>query len=722
MHTGLNRANLLHRLSRIICIFLCVTAFQAVLAVAQGAFVPPISTAPWTRFARLDTNGNGKPDENDEPVSAARNGNQLSLVSSRFRPHWVGQTTAMITTPHPLTGRLQTGRVDYTDGGRKRHIITGTVGGYDVDLRPTFVNLDELTSGDSTYTPPGSHKAQTTRKLYTVQMIDDDKDGIYEAFSVEGTALSKVTFNLVKVDVNNDGRPDFVTIPWTLASFLAIRPNQVPQVFIPLADTNGDGIPDSPAFDFDNDGKPDPDLLLFPAIGASTRPQQQLYFAHFGNGAAPGVQLFSQIMLLNPNAQAANAIVSVRNDPGQLLNLVLNGEAISGQKELAIPAGGLRVLKAEALGPLAAGAVTVSSGLTLAGVILFGGSLGLAGVGSSEVLSTPFVAPMENNVAQGTSTGIAIMSLESNDVPVDLQLFDIDGKLLASARLDGANILKANGHIARFLTEFAWSPAVDFSNFVGILKVVAGGKVTATVLQVRPAEFATMPVARAVADTSNRQLYFAHFGNGLGQVFSQIMLINLDTSQPAVINISIRNDAGAPLSIALNGELVAGNKNLMIPAGGMRILKTDSLGALTAGAVTVTSDRSLAGVILFGGSIGVAGVGSSLPFNTGFLAPMETNNSAGTSTGVAIMNLESADVTADLQLFDTAGNLISSARLDGANSVRGNGHLSRFLTEFNWNPPVNFLNFSGVLRVTTSGKTTATVLQVRPNQLATMPA
>jgi hypothetical protein len=371
---------------------------------------------------------------------------------------------------------------------------------------------------------------------------------------------------------------------------------------------------------------------------------------------------------------------------------------------------------------LTAGAVTVTSNRTLIGVILFGGSLGLAGVGSSEVMTTPFVAPMENNVAQGTSTGIAIMSLESTDMAVDLQLFDIEGKLLASARLDGANILTAGGHFARFLTELPWSPAVDFSSFFGILKVTVPGKAAATVLQVRPAEFATMPVARAVADGSNRQLFFAHFGNGAGQIFSQIMLINLDTTQPAAANILLRNDAGAPLSVILNGELVTGSKDIIIPPGGMRILKTDGQGTLTAGAVTVNSDRSLAGVLLFGGNIGVAGVGSSPAFDRGFLAPMETNSANGTSTGVAIMNLESFDITADLQLLDTEGNLLSSARLDGANAVKANGHLARFLPEFTWNPPVNFASFSGVLRVTTSGKITATVLQVRPNQLATMPA
>ncbi len=722
------RIRLQHRILWLVLLASVLLGNQWVTAQDAGPFVPPIATAPWTRFVRLDTNGNGVPDANDDFASGTRSGNRLDFVSSKYRAKYAGYTTATLSNPNPVTGRLQTATVEYTDYLRGHHVITATVGSYDADSRPTVLQINE--TGFFTKDATGAKRIHNDPVSITLTAIDANKDGIYESFSIQGGdrlgTLPRTIINFVTVDVNNDGKADFVTIPWAMSSFLGIQAkNKIPQIFIPLADTNGDGIPDSPAFDFNNDGKPDADLQLLPGLGAPTAvvPQQNLYFAHFGNGAAPGVQLFSQILLLNPNAaQAANATISVRDDPGKLLSVILNGESVPGQKDLVVPAGGLRVLKADAQGPLTGGAVTVTSNKTLVGVILFGGSLGLAGVGSSEVMTTPFVAPMENNVAQGTSTGIAIMSLESTDMAVDLQLFDTEGKLVASARLDGTNILKAGGHFARFLTELPWSPTVDFSNFVGILKVTVPGKAAATVLQVRTAEFATMPVARAVADGSNRQLFFAHFGNGLGQIFSQIMLINLDTTQPAAVNILLRNDAGAPLSAILNGEVVSGSKDIIIPPGGMRILKTDGQGTLTAGAVTVNSDRSLAGVLLFGGSIGVAGVGSSPAFNPGFLAPMETNSANGTSTGVAIMNLESFDVTADLQLLDTEGNLLSSARLDGANAIKANGHLARFLPEFTWNPPVNFASFSGVLRVTTSGRTTATVLQVRPNQLATMPA
>ncbi|MBI3940453.1 MAG: hypothetical protein HY315_06430 [Acidobacteria bacterium] len=87
------------------------------------------------------------------------------------------------------------------------------------------------------------------------------------------------------------------------------------------------------------------------------------------------------------------------------------------------------------------------------------------------------------------------MNLESADVPLDLQRLDSEGRQAAGARLDGANSLKAGGHLARFVPEFEWSPKVDFSDFAGVLRVTSSGKIAATVVRVQPGRFATLPVA-----------------------------------------------------------------------------------------------------------------------------------------------------------------------------------------------------------------------------------
>ena len=50
------------------------------------------------------------------------------------------------------------------------------------------------------------------------------------------------------------------------------------------------------------------------------------------------------------------------------------------------------------------------------------------------------------------------------------------------------------------VTELSWDEPVDFSHFEGLLRVRSGGKTAATVIQTRPGQFATMPVAPKPAD------------------------------------------------------------------------------------------------------------------------------------------------------------------------------------------------------------------------------
>ena len=71
----------------------------------------------------------------------------------------------------------------------------------------------------------------------------------------------------------------------------------------------------------------------------------------------------------------------------------------------------------------------------------------------------------------------------------------------------------------------------------------------------------------------------------------------------------------------------------------VRVLETDGLGEVKVGSVTVASDRPLAGVILFGGGIGTAGVGSSRLLPVGLLAAMESDSSNGINAGIPVVNL-----------------------------------------------------------------------------------
>ncbi len=125
-------------------------------------------------------------------------------------------------------------------------------------------------------------------------------------------------------------------------------------------------------------------------------------------------------------------------------------------------------------------------------MILFGGTVGVAGVASSDELPTGFVAPIETNTQDVINTGIAVVNLEEQPVTVDLRLCDSDGNELATGQL----VLAALGHRALFVNEINWSVAVDFGSFQGLLKATVETPIAATVIQTRPGQFATQPVAR----------------------------------------------------------------------------------------------------------------------------------------------------------------------------------------------------------------------------------
>ena len=167
----------------------------------------------------------------------------------------------------------------------------------------------------------------------------------------------------------------------------------------------------------------------------------------------------------------------------------------------------------------------------------------------------------------------------------------------------------------------------------------------------------TKEVMIPAALVKDKKLYFAHFWDGQKgpvQLFSQITVVSLDASSSINATAEIFDNDGDPLIVDLNGEVVPGKKDFVVPAGGSVVLKTDGKGMVQPGSVIVSSDAPLSGVILFGGSVGVAGVGSSQPLKK-FVAPMERDVGAGINTGVAIMSLENVDQTLRAELLDLTG-------------------------------------------------------------------
>ena len=110
-----------------------------------------------------------------------------------------------------------------------------------------------------------------------------------------------------------------------------------------------------------------------------------------------------------------------------------------------------------------------------------------------------FIAPIEAELSKGINTGIAVRNTSFVILKLVFRLFDAEGKLLAT---DTRSMLSL-AHEALFVNQFDWvaEPGVtlDFEGFQGVIKVTPDGDlgigVTATVVQTRPGQFATMPVS-----------------------------------------------------------------------------------------------------------------------------------------------------------------------------------------------------------------------------------
>jgi len=86
-------------------------------------------------------------------------------------------------------------------------------------------------------------------------------------------------------------------------------------------------------------------------------------------------------------------------------------------------------------------------------------------------------------------------------------------------------------------------------------------------------------------------------------------------------------------------------------------------------------------------------------------------------TGIALMNLENVENVFSLQLLNSEGEVLASAQ----ETLLENGHMAKYIHEFDWDSQVDFSDFRGILKATSTGKMAATVIQTRPDQFATMP-
>lgn len=91
-------------------------------------------------------------------------------------------------------------------------------------------------------------------------LLDLNGDGIFETLQVEGQRSSgpvpQTRITLLPRDVTGDGRPDYITVPWTTsgAGMLGVPTGATPQIYVPLSDTDFDGWPDTITVEVANGG------------------------------------------------------------------------------------------------------------------------------------------------------------------------------------------------------------------------------------------------------------------------------------------------------------------------------------------------------------------------------------------------------------------------------------------------------------------------------------
>ena len=200
-------------------------------------------------------------------------------------PLWQGSTAADGTyiffhgtppSPRP-TGRGASAPSPATpagsDGCYRRNAATGT---FDLVL---FEGVSSTRTGGGASTlkmaPPSfaatSYHNGTPSWTTAIQFASTKGNGVWDRIKKVGG----VEFDLpiVTLDVNGDGKADYASLPWgavgpLLGGFLGGggAPTQTPQIWMPLADTDGDGYGDAVVFDPAGTGQPSSVIPSSPAL------------------------------------------------------------------------------------------------------------------------------------------------------------------------------------------------------------------------------------------------------------------------------------------------------------------------------------------------------------------------------------------------------------------------------------------------------------------------
>ena len=319
------------------------------------------------------------------------------------------------------------------------------------------------------------------------------------------------------------------------------------------------------------------------------------------------------------------------------------------------------------------------------------------------------------------NTGLAIAN--PNDGPTTIRFYftDTSGTRFA----DGSFELGANQQTAKFLDQapFNGGPSVlgtfTFTSSLPVAVVALRGFTN------EAGEFlmTTLPVA-PLSSTSSDTVYFPHFADGNGWA-TQVILVNPTdrTIAGTVAFLGQGSDtaAAAPVVLTLDGGSMRSNFDYSIPPrSAQRFTTANPPGGLAVGSVRATPDRgntAPAGLVVFSFAPGEktlseAGV-PALPKGSAFRVYVEAFGIAGQTgsirSGLAIANTGVTSNTVILEVTRLDGSLaVPPATL----TLPPSGQIARFLDEIFSLPD----NFSGVLRVTSTGEVAMVGLRLRTNE------
>ena len=319
------------------------------------------------------------------------------------------------------------------------------------------------------------------------------------------------------------------------------------------------------------------------------------------------------------------------------------------------------------------------------------------------------------------NTGLAIAN--PNDVPATVRFYFTDSHGVNSG--NGSFELGAQQQTAKFLDQapFKGGPSVlgtlTFTSSVPVAVVALRGFTN----EVGEFLMTTLPVA-PLSSTSLDPVYFPHFANGGGWA-TQVILVNPTdrtiTGTVRFLGQGSDTAPAAPVVLTLEDDSAGSTFDYSIPPrSSQRFITANPPGGLAVGSVRATphsGNAAPSGLVFFsfasdGKTVSEAGV-PALPKGSAFRVYVETsgmpNQPGSIRSGLAITNAGATTNTVTLEVTRLDGSLaVPPATL----ALPPSGQIARFIDEIFTLPD----NFSGVLRVTSTGDVAVVGLRLRVNE------